>query len=381
MKIAMYNVTTHVVKGGIETFCIKAAEELVKKGIDARVICGTNAAGPETFEKNGVRYHAFTFRRKEEFPDFGTRFRKLCKRISFARNCIEFLVKEDFDIIHVHKPFEFPVMYYLRRKGSKSKVVFGSHGTDFFMTDRFFFGRAVDASVTCSMFNAHEVQQRYGILPEVIYNGADEDKFRPFDAGQARKACGLAEGPAYIGTVGRLVGWKGLQVLLKAMQMILVECPDTKLLIIGDGEYRAELETLADKLGVRKNVSFVGRIEHDMLPVWINSMDMLVQPSIGEEGFSVTIIEAMSCGKPVVATPSGGTIEILQDGEVGFIVPKRDEKLLSERIVTLLKNKDLSVTMGAKARQRVIAEFTWEKVVSRLIKVYERVLHSDPVIS
>jgi glycosyltransferase involved in cell wall biosynthesis len=381
MKIAMYNVTTNVVSGGIETFCIKAAEELVKKGIDARVICGTNAKEPETFEKNGVRYHAFPFRRKEEFPDFGTRFRKLCKRISFARNCLEFMVKEDFDIIHVHKPFEFPVMYYLRKRGAGSKVVFGSHGTDFFMTDRFFFRKIVDESVTCSRFNAREVQQRYGVYPEVIYNGADEKKFRPLDAEQARKACGLTEGSAYIGTVGRLVGWKGLQVLLKAMQMILTECPDTKLLIIGDGEYRSELETLVDKLGARNNVSFVGRIDHDMLPLWINSLDMLVQPSIGEEGFSVTVLEAMSCGKPVVATPSGGTIEILQDGEVGFIVPKRDEKLLSDRIVALLKNKDLAVTMGAKARQRVIAEFTWEKVVSRLIKVYEKALRSDTVIS
>jgi len=376
----MYNVTTNVVKGGIETFCIKACEELVKQGVDARIICGTDGKHPESFEKNGVRYHAFPFKRKEEFPDFGTRFRKLCKRISFARNCIDFLSEEDFDIIHVHKPFEFPVMYYLGRKGSKSRIVFGSHGTDFFMTDRFFFRKVVAASVACSRFNAIEVQQRYGIYPEVIYNGSDEDKFKPLDAEQSRKACGLVEGPAYIGTVGRLVGWKGIQVLLRAMPAVLKECPGAKLLIIGDGEYRTELEQHAGVLGIVDNVSFVGRVDHDLLPLWMNALDMLVQPSIGEEGFSVTVIEAMSCGKPVVATPSGGTTEILHDGEVGFIVPKWDEKLLSERIVTLIKNKDLAVTMGTRARRRVVSEFTWGKVVSRLIKVYERVLHSDPVI-
>ena len=380
MKVAMYNVTTNVIKGGIETFCVKTSEELVNKGIDARVICGTVGKIPEEFEKNGVRYHAFPFKRKEEFPDFGTRFRKLCKRISFARNCLEFLIKENFDIIHVHKPFEFPVMYYLRKRGSKSKIIFGSHGTDFIFSDRFFFNRVVDASVTCSRFNAIEVQRRYGIYPEVIYNGADEDKFRPLDGKQCRKACGLAEGPAYIGTVGRLVGWKGIQVLLSAMPAVLEECPETKLLIIGDGDCRSDLEHAIRALGISDHIVFVGRIEHDILPLWLNSLDLLVQPSIGEEGFSVTVIEAMSCGKPVVATPSGGTPEIVHDGEVGFIVPKRDEKLLSQRIVTLIKNKDVAVTMGTKARQRVVAEFTWTKVVSRLIKIYERVHHGDPVI-
>jgi glycosyltransferase involved in cell wall biosynthesis len=106
-----------------------------------------------------------------------------------------------------------------------------------------------------------------------------------------------------------------------------------------------------------------------------------VQPSIGEEGFSVTIIEAMSCAKPVVATPSGGTTEILQDGEAGFIVPKRDEKLLAEKIIVLIKNKDMAAEMGAKAREKVIAEYTWQKVVSRLIAVYERVLNGNPILS
>lgn len=381
MKVAMYNVTTNVVKGGIETFCIKTAEELVKKGIDARIVCGTNSDRPEVFEKNGVRYHAFPFTRKEMFPDFGTRFRKLCKRISFARNCLEFLAQENFDIIHVHKPFEFPIMYYLRMKGARSRIVFGSHGTDFFMTDRFFFGRVVDASVTCSMFNAYEVQERYGVLPEVIFNGADGEKFRPLDAAQARKACGLISGPAYIGTVGRLIGWKGLQVLLKAMQTIAAETPEVKLLIIGDGEYRSALEKLADDLGVRKNVSFIGRVDHDMLPLWINSLDILVQPSIGDEAFGISIAEAMSCGKPVVGTASGGIPEIIEDGEVGFIVPRRDEKLLAEKIVMLLKNRDLAVAMGANARQRIIGKFTWEKVAERLLAVYEGVLSGRPVVS
>jgi glycosyltransferase involved in cell wall biosynthesis len=374
MKVAMYNVTTHVIKGGIETFCIKAAEELVRQGFDARVVCGTNSNSPEMFEKNGVRYHAFPFRKREEFPDFGTRFRKLCKRISFARNCMEFMLKEDFDIIHVHKPFEFPVMYYLREKGSKSKVVFGSHGTDFFMTDRFFFRRVVDASVSCSKFNALEVQGRYGIYPEVIYNGAEADKFSPADVAEARKHCGLGEGPSYIGTVGRLIGLKGVQTLLDAMPAILKERPETMLLIIGDGPYQSGLEKLTAELGLGNKVFFIGRIEHDQLPMWMNSLDVLVQPSIGDESFGIIIAEAMSCGKPVVATLSGGVPEIVSDGKTGFIVPKREEKLLAEKIALLLRDKNLAAAMGIKARERVIAEFTWEKVAQRLIRVYNEVL-------
>jgi len=378
MKVAMYNVTTNVVKGGIETFCIKACEELVKRGINARIICGSEGQRPESFERNGVTYHAFPFKRREEFPDFGTRFRKLCKRLSFSRNCLEFLFNEDFDIIHVHKPFEFPIMYYLRQKGSKARIIFGAHGTDFFFSDRFFFNRTVDASVTCSGFNAIEVRQRYGIWPEVIYNGADAERFKPSSVLEARKSCGIEEDRTYIGTVGRLIGLKGIQVLLKAMPMILTECPETRLLIIGDGEYGSTLEALAAKLGVSDSVSFIGRIEHDRLPMWINALDILVQPSIGDEAFGISIIEAMSCGKPVVATRSGGIPEIIQDGEVGYIVPKGDERLLAEKIVSLVRNGDLAAAMSTKARDRVIAEFTWEKVVSRLVEIYERVLDAPP---
>jgi glycosyltransferase involved in cell wall biosynthesis len=89
----------------------------------------------------------------------------------------------------------------------------------------------------------------------------------------------------------------------------------------------------------------------------------------------------MSCGKPVIATSSGGMPEIVQDGEVGYIVPKRNERLLAEKIITLVNNKDLAAEIGMKARDRVIAEFTWGKVVSRLGKVYERVLDDNTVIS
>jgi glycosyltransferase involved in cell wall biosynthesis len=109
-------------------------------------------------------------------------------------------------------------------------------------------------------------------------------------------------------------------------------------------------------------------------------MDIVMQPSIGDEGFSLTVIEAMSCGKPVIGTPSGGTPEILTDGEVGFIVPKHDEKLLAEKTITLIKNKDLTATMGEKARQRVLERFTWEKVVPGLIEVYEGVLDGHIVV-
>jgi glycosyltransferase involved in cell wall biosynthesis len=380
MKVAMYNVTTNVVKGGIETFCIKAAEQLVKRGVDARIVCGTED-GPEEFVRNGVRYHAFPFTNKEEFPDFGTRFRKLCKRLSFAKNCSDFMLKEKFDIVHVHKPFEFPIMHYLRRKGSPAKIVFGGHGTDFFLTDRYYFKRVVDAGVTCSEFNADEIEARYGVRPFVIYNGADTEVFRPMDMQDSRRACGLDPAGKYFGTLGRLIGWKGIQVFIKAMPEILADCPDAKMLIVGGGEYRPELERLAMELGVHEGLIFAGRIEHGRLPLWINSMDMLVQPSIGEEAFGISIIEAMSCGKPVVATASGGIPEIVVDGEVGYIVQRNDETMLADRVITLLNDKELTRKMGTNGRQRVIDEFTWDKVVERLLKIYDKVLDENHLVS
>jgi|WetSurMetagenome_2_1015567.scaffolds.fasta_scaffold00427_14 glycosyltransferase involved in cell wall biosynthesis len=380
MKVAMYNVTTNIVKGGIETLCVKASEELVRRGIDARIICGTLGDGPEEFVVNNVRYHAFPFRSKDRFPDFGTRFRKLGKRLSFGVNCMEFMRREDFDIIHIHKPFEFPLMYYLRKKGCRAKVVYNANGTDFFATDRFFFRRAVDISIASSEFNALEVEGRYGIHPIVVYNGAEEDVFRPVDTMEARRVCGLETGPHYIGTIGRLVGWKGLQVLIAAMPAVVAECPDTILLVVGDGEYRKKLEDLTRELGMGRNVRFVGKIEHSSLPAWMNSMNIVLQPSIGDEGFSLTVVEAMSCGRPVIGAPSGGTPEILVDGESGFIVPKRDSAQLADRIIRILKDPQMEGSMGKKARQRVLAEFTWGKVVDRIERIYKKVLDDNTVL-
>jgi glycosyltransferase involved in cell wall biosynthesis len=261
-------------------------------------------------------------------------------------------------------------------------LLFGCHGKDFWLGDRVFV-RLADGSVAASKFNAVQVARRYNIDPVVIYNGVDLERFKPEEEYPDQDDAVLTKlglerstdlAPAIL-YAGRLIRWKGVEYLIKALP--LLEPKSTRLWIAGEGTYRAELERLARELGVEDRIFFLGKLEQDELVSLYRSASMLVATSFVNETFGMALCEAMACEAAVVATNFGGFREVVQDGITGLLVRPQDPVDLAAKINTLLANPQLAAEYGRAGRERVIQEFSWSAVTDRLEEVYRCLVPSS----
>jgi len=152
--------------------------------------------------------------------------------------------------------------------------------------------------------------------------------------------------------VGRLRVEKGVSTLLRAFQRVKEQRHDATLVIVGDGPERRNLEELALTLGLRESVCFVGMVPYEQLPEFYTKADVVVLPSL-HESYGRVIVEAMSLGRPVVATDTEGARDLIRHGETGFIVPVQNVQALASRISYLLWNSLVARKMGDTARQFV----------------------------
>lgn len=189
----------------------------------------------------------------------------------------------------------------------------------------------------------------------VAHNGIDADRFTPGDGSLARNQYGIGPEAPLVGIFGNLRPFKGHASLIQAMAIVQQDIPDAHLLVVGDGPLEDELRDLAAKLGLEKRVIFTG-FQQNTTPLF-RAIDLFVMAST-EEPFGLVTIEAMACEKPVVGTNSGGTPEIVSQGETGLLVPHENPPELARAIVQLLKDRDRRSAMGLKGRSRVLELFT-----------------------
>ena len=336
--------------GGLETYCWELGRALARRGHEVTIAAG-DRGGPRHDELRLVR---FPFRIEQAWPHFGHRFRRLMERLSFAQGGgLEHLIRSDYDAVVINKPFDFPVLWQARRRGMVSRTLFRSGGTDFFLGDKLFAG-VIDHWVSSSGYNAAQIEARYGRRVRVIHNGVDTDRFHPLT--RTGDYGGVPTGVRVVLSVGRLVGWKGLHVIVDALASLP---PDVHYLVLGEGPEQAELERRAAERGVAARVHFAGRIPHAELPSWLARGDIFVQPSIGEEAFGISVVEAMACGLPVLASDNGGMKEIVLSGETGQLLAPGDVTTWAAALGRLLADPGLRAAQGEAARSRAVDHFTW----------------------
>ena len=364
MKICFYNVTASFIQGGLETYCWEAGRALARRGHRVSIVAGLGGE-PRHQELELLR---FPFRREQDWPDLGTRFRRLMERLSFARHSLAHLVGAGYDAVVVNKPFDFPILWQARRRGLAAQTVFRSGGTEFYIGDRYFSG-SIDHWLSTSRYNAAQVEARYGRKVAVVHNGVDVDQFKPLARGaQLRQRLRLPGDVRVLASVGRLVGWKGLRVILD----VLVQLPqDVHYLVVGEGPDEARLREQAAQLGLGGRVHFCGRIPHDELPQVLAQADLLLQPSLGEESFGITLVEAMACALPVLASRQGGMTEIVVPGVTGELLPPGEVEAWRAAIAAMLAQPDRMRALGAAGRERVVAEFTWAANAAKLERLLE----------
>jgi glycosyltransferase involved in cell wall biosynthesis len=209
-----------------------------------------------------------------------------------------------------------------------------------------------------------------------VYNGIDPERFSDstLTRREARNRLGLADKDDFVfGTVGRLTKVKGQNVLIKAYARVYEKYPNSWLLLVGEGPLETELRELAAELGIQQHVLFLGYRQD--IPEVLRTYDAFVLPSISE-GLCLALLEAMASGVPVIASRVGGIPEILNSPDLGMMVsPSSVEELASamERFCGMDKVKRDKV--GKALRERVLGEFTKEKMVSKMAKEYIDVMN------
>ncbi len=213
-----------------------------------------------------------------------------------------------------------------------------------------------------------------GVKPEhvaVVYPTVDETRFQPGPPAQdLRDSIGLKEGQFLMLSIGRLMERKGFDQMIRTLPLLLEKGLETHYAIIGIGDDMERLQQLADSLNVREWVHFLGHVSYEDLPRWYNTCDLFAMPNrdVGgdSEGFGLVFLEAAAAGKPVIAGRAGGTGSAVVDGVTGLQVDGENLEEITEAAVALLAEPEEAAAMGARARQRVLDNFTHERRVREL---------------
>lgn len=169
--------------------------------------------------------------------------------------------------------------------------------------------------------------------------------------------------------VGNFSPPKRVDTILRAMSRVVERVPSARLWLVGDGELRAELESLAAELGITEKVEFLGARPHDEIPGWMRRAGALVHCS-DHEGLPVAIMEALGCGLPVVAADVGGISDLVKEGETGYLLAPDDDVGFADRLVRLVSQPELAARLGRNARLFAEAYLAKERVLDQVEAVY-----------
>ncbi|HEY3067286.1 MAG TPA: glycosyltransferase family 4 protein [Methylomirabilota bacterium] len=228
-----------------------------------------------------------------------------------------------------------------------------------------------DAIVAVSGAIAADLTRRYRIRGSrivVVHNGIDADAFVPRRARPSVLAeLALEEGDRIIGLAGRMTPQKGHEFLLEAVARLRPRLPRVRCVLAGDGPLRAELESRAAALGIAACCRFLGA-RTDVADV-LSAVEVVTLPS-RSEGLPFALLEAMTLGKPVVASTVGGNPEVVEDGRTGLLVPPADAAALADAIARLLEHPHEAAAMGERGRVRVRDHFTLTRTTRAIEDLY-----------
>jgi N-acetyl-alpha-D-glucosaminyl L-malate synthase BshA len=286
--------------------------------------------------------------------------------------------KSNLDVLHVHYSIPHAAAAYLARGISGTPFVVTLHGSDVtllgsdpaYMPANNYSIETADAVTAVSRFMANEAEQRLGIRKEikVIPNFVDEEKFSPVRVELSKNR---SNRDIIITHVSNFRPVKRIQDLVYSMSIVSKEIPGARLMLVGDGPERHRIERLVNDLNLNKTVLITG-FRSD-IPNIFQCSDLAVLSSETESA-PLTLLEAMSCGLPVVSTRVGGIPEIIKEGFNGFLVDIKHPEAIAEKIIQLNNNPDLRMKMGKNARKTILDNFTASIVLQDYMEVYEGIL-------
>lgn len=234
--------------------------------------------------------------------------------------------------------------------------------------------------VTCNSEVLRRGLVGLGVAPakiRIIYHGVDTQKFEPQPGKECRARLGLQGVPVVIST-RKLLSLYNVEMLIRAIPLILEHAPQASFIIAGDGEQKEYLRGVASSLGVSENVRFVGWIQHDELQGYLASSEIYVSTSLSDST-SVSLQEAMACELAPVVTDLPANREWIKDGENGFIVPIYNSQALADKIIYLIENKKVREIFGKEGRKIIKARAEYEMEMTKMEGIYQEMLKSERI--
>jgi glycosyltransferase involved in cell wall biosynthesis len=340
--------------GGTEAHVLELAKGVMPQ-YDVFLV-GPKGKAVELFKEIGVQYI--------EVPELTPFTVK-----SYWKNLKIVLKETSPDIIHTHGRYE-PV-FASKKLSPSTPVVFTCHGygTNYpwidYSLSAYIGNKWADRVIAVSNYDRDFLIRR-GLDKNkisVIYNGISEV--------EERKALPVTLKGLVIGTAARLTKIKGINYLIEAFSFLVKKYRELSLAILGDGEERKTLENLTGKLGIRESVYFLGSIPN--AKSYFTNFDIFVLPSL-MDFLPISILEALSVGRAVVATKVGGIPEIIEDGKSGILVPAKDSRTLAEAIEVLIVDRGLREMIGENGYKRFKEGFSMAKMVERTNELYRSLL-------
>lgn len=288
------------------------------------------------------------------------------------------LVKEirNHDVLHFHLPFPLAVLGYLLSPVRGKKVVVTYHsdivrqkrlmGLYRPLLDRFLDTADLILPTSPNLVENSPFLRNREEKCRVVPLSIDIEEFTNFSSEEGEFPVEVGEDKVVL-FVGRLSYYKGVDILLEAMKEI-----DARLLIVGEGELKGDLQEKCRSLSLEGRVDFLGEVSDEALKRCYQIADVFVLPSVERsEAFGLVQLEAMAYGTPVVNTDlPTGVPYVSRDGETGLTVQPGDSEELSAAINTLLTNEEMAEEFGRNARERVKEKFTRERMLSSILDVY-----------
>jgi len=342
---------------GTEVATYSLAEHLTKRGHEVHIMTSHDGGLPHFHKEKEFFVHRIAF------PRNGT----IGIILFWAKIFLE-IKKVRPDVVHA-QALNTGVPALFAMKCFKIPYIVWGRGSDVYIPVRF--GDTLNqlilknASAILALTNdmKTKINSFYSREIHVVPNGIDIKQSNP--TSRSTEVKGRSKSIVF---VGRLHQVKGVQYLLTAMKQIHEEIPDTRLILVGDGEERERLQRMVDDYKLDRCVEFVGRVPHEKIPEYLLLADIFVLPSLSE-GFPVTILEAMSCGLPIVASRVGGIPDILEDGVNGYMVEAKSSDELAERLTALLKNDEMRMKISNNNLQEV-RRYSWESVTMTVESIY-----------
>ncbi len=267
-------------------------------------------------------------------------------------------------------------------KNDKTKLIVTIHGSDLFpLKNAIFKSMQRNVIKNCDICTVNSEATKNELLkrfPEhknkvfVVPMGVDT---RLFSKKSVKTRFNKYKNKKIILFVGRLNEQKGVDYLIKAMASVNKKIKNSRLLIIGEGEYSNKLKRIVESLGL-ENVEFLGAKNQNELIDYYNLADVFVLPSvtsrIGTEGLGLVLLEAMACGTPVIGTNTGGIPTIIKNNENGLLIKEKNEDELAKGIIKILSDKRLSQKLSKNGMNFVRNNYSWEIIAKKFDNLYKK---------